>query len=393
MKIVDLHFHQVAVGRVYRYMATDLEGSREPESIWRMASNYFLYELETESGLRGLGEISDVRAREKFLTPAELREVLANALIGVDPLRRRPTWEAVEAALPETINPEYRKLVTASVDMALWDIAGKHYGVPLYELFGGRYHDSLPVSWVSYLRSAELLEEEIQEKLQQGFCNFKLKAGEIELDCERVREFRRIAGPEVYLRLDASGAWEEEEAIENIRRLAELGVVAVETPIKNASRVRGINNPELVDESAAEALARVRAAVPVQIIEHVGDFPDAFSMALARHRAVDVFNLIPCQTGSFHRAQRLIHLAEQAGIQVMLGSTVELGIGTAASVHLGLASKAVSVASDLVGPGFLVGDVATPRFQYERGRLGLAGEGPGLGVALDRSQVERYRSD
>ena len=56
------------------------------------------------------------------------------------------------------------------------------------------------------------------------------------------------------------------------------------------------------------ALARVRAAVPVQIIEHVGDFPDEFSVALARHRAVDVFNLIPCQTGSLHRAQRLIHL-------------------------------------------------------------------------------------
>ena len=390
MQIVDVHCHQVAVGRTYRHMATDREGARQPPDVWRQASNYIVYELETDTGLRGIGEISDFRDSIRQLDPEQLRSLLLDVLGDRDPLQRRTAWDAVREALPKSMQPEFRQLVSASVDIALIDLAGKQYGVPAYELLGGCYRAAVPVSWVSYMRPAELLAEEIEEKLRAGFREFKLKAGDFEVDCERARIFRRVAGDEVFLRIDASGLWEEEEAIENINRLAELGVQAVETPIAAASRVKGMDDPEEVGESAALALARVRQAVPVPIIEHVGDFPDAFSLALVAHRAVDVFNVIPVQTGSLHRALRLVHLAEQAGIGVMLGSTVELGPGLAASVHLGLAAKGVNVPSDLVSPGFLVDDVTTPRFRCERGALTASGT-PGLGVALDPQKLAQYR--
>ena len=392
MEIVDLHCYQVAVGRVYRHMATDREGARQPSDVWRMASNYILYELETDAGLKAIGEISDFRDSIRQLDPVQLRQLFLGALSGIDLLQRRRAWQAVREALPATMQPEFRQLVSASVDIALLDLAGKHFGAPVYELLGGRVRDAVPVSWVSYMRPAELLEEEIEEKLREGYREFKLKAGDIEVDLERARIFRRVAGDEVFLRIDASGLWEEEEAIDHINRLAELGVQAVETPIAAASRIKGMDHPEEVGESAAEALARVRRAVPVPLIEHVGDFPDAFALALVKHRAVDVFNVIPVQTGSLHRAQRLIHLAEQAGIEVMLGSTVELGAGLAASVHLGLASPAVSVPSDLVSPGFLVDDVVTPKFKCEAGFLSVT-QAPGLGVELDRQKLEQYRTE
>lgn len=394
MKIVDVHLHRVTMPRDYRYIA------KTPEEVCKVRpgveSRYFLYELETDTGLRGIGEVSDVAARMKALSAPELRDLLANVLIGQDPLRRCRTWEAFCEAVPAATHPEYRQLVAASLDMALLDLAGKHFGAPVYELLGGRYWDAIPVSWVSYLRGADMLEGEIEQKLREGFRNFKLKAGwsGFEVDHERVRTFRRIAGPDVHLRIDVSGEWEEEEAISNIRRLAEFGLDAVETPISAVARWKGNDNPELVDErveEVAQALARVRAAVPCQIIEHVGDFSDAFPLALVKHRAVDVFNVIPAQSGGLTRTQRLTHLAEQAGIQVLFGSTVELGPGTAASLHLAQASRAVSVASDIVGPGFLVDDVIRSPLRYEKGHIRVL-DAPGLGVALDPVKLKQYAS-
>lgn len=188
--------------------------------------------------------------------------------------QRLPTWERVDEVLPTNNHPEFHNLVSSAVDTALLDLAGKYYNAPVHALLGGQYRDQLAISWVAHIRSAEELAEEIQKKVDAGFTAFKLKVGaDFELDCERICVFRRIPGP----------------------------------------------------DAAAAALARVRDAVPADIIEHVADFDDTFALALLRHKAVDVFNIVPVQAGSLHRAQRLIQIAEAGGIPVLLGSTVELG--------------------------------------------------------------------
>ena len=184
-------------------------------------------------------------------------------LAGADPRKRLPAWERVAEALPTSYHPEFRRLVSAAVEIALIDLAGRYYNAPAHALLGGQYRDALPISWVAYIRSAEELVEEIQEKVAEGFTAFKLKVGtDFDLDCERVRVCRRIVGPDAYLKADASGAWEEEEAIERIRELAALGVDAVETPIQCVARKVAKDHPEQVNadpDAAALALARVRA--------------------------------------------------------------------------------------------------------------------------------------
>ena len=117
-------------------------------------------------------------------------------------------------ALPTTLPAEFRKLVETSVDIALLDLAGKYFGAPAYELLGGRVRDVVAISWVSYMRPAALLEDEIKGKLREGYKEFKLRAGDIEMDLERVRTFRQIAGDQVFLRIDASGLWGEDDVVE-----------------------------------------------------------------------------------------------------------------------------------------------------------------------------------
>ena len=142
-------------------------------------------------------------------------------------------------------------------------------------------------------------------------------------------------------------------------------------------------------EEVAAALARVRERVPIELIEHVSDFEECFALALIARRAVDVFNVVPVQAGRLQRAQRLLHLAESGGLTALIGSTVELGIGTAAAAHLATACASVSVASDLVGPGLLKGDVVVPTLHYERGYM-RPPSGPGLGVQLDEDRMQAY---
>ena len=194
----------------------------------------------------------------------------------------------------------------------------------------GAHRTRVEVSWVAFIRAVEEIEEEISSKVAEGFTAFKLKVGdEPHLDRERVRICRRIAGPEAYIKVDASGQWEEEEAVEQISALAAVGANAVETPLRAAARALAKDAPETVNEraeSVAEALARVRRRVPIELIEHVSDFEERFATALIARRAVDVFNVVPVQAGRLQRAQRLLNLAESGGLRALIGSTVELQV-------------------------------------------------------------------
>lgn len=121
----------------------------------------------------------------------------------------------------------------------------------------------------------------------------------------------------------------------------------------------------------------------------MADYGDLFSTALVRHRAVDVVNVIPSQAGGVLRSRRLVHTAETSGVPALLGSTIELGPGTAAFVHLAVASKNVTVPSDLISPEMLTDDVCMTGFQFEDGGL-RPFERPGLGVELDETKMAKW---
>ena len=388
MHIKKVRIRAVAVPRIYDTRVADAGGHAQAKT----QSLYYVLELISNTGAIGLGEISDIESSWNVPTPHALC-ILLDSLKGSDPLRHQDAWGAAAAALPEALHPELRSLLSAAVDTALLDLVGQHYNAPLHVLLGGTHRTRIQVSWVAFIRTVEEIEEEISSKVAEGFTAFKLKVGdEPNVDIERVRLCRRIAGPDAYIKVDASGQWEEKEAIEQITALAAVGADAVETPLRAAARALAKDTPEAVNEKVEEvaaALARVRERVPIGLIEHVSDFEECFALALIARRAVDVFNVVPVQAGRLQRAQRLLHLAESGGLTALIGSTVELGIGTAAAAHLATACASVSVASDLVGPGLLKGDVVTPTLRYDRGYI-RPPSGPGLGVQLDEERMQAY---
>lgn len=361
MRITGLKIRSIRVQRQHRTVVgagidTPIAGASDAPTLSRFA---FL-QLQTDEGLCGLGEWSDL---EPGLEPARLKGQLEALLLGRNPF----DLEAIFALFP------LDRSTRCAVDSALYDLMGKALGVPVYQLLGGRYRPQVEVSWVVYIREPDLIADEIRQMRSQGFDAFKLKVGSrIEHDENCVRLIRESAGPQAQLKLDASGAWSLEEAIEYIPRLAQYGLLAVESPVRG----RG-----------AEDLARVRQAVEVPIIEHVWDRWD-YVLDLVHHQSVDIINLFPEGCGGLFRCKKVLALAEAAGIGALLGSTVELGVGTAGQVHLGVSSPGISYPSDLIGPAMYQEDVITCPFTYQAGGLAPP-EGPGLGVELDLAQLER----
>ncbi|MBI2504099.1 MAG: mandelate racemase/muconate lactonizing enzyme family protein [Candidatus Latescibacteria bacterium] len=363
MKITKVQIHPVAVKRRHRTVVGSGSGMEIPGADAAPTESEFAFlELETDEGISGVGEWSDLG---QAFDPVAMQRQLEENLVGINPF----DLEALFAHL------QVDRSTCCAVDSALYDLMGRALEVPVYQLIGGRVRERVEVSWVVYIRQVKLISTEIQQMQEMGFNAFKLKVGaDIGHDETCVRLIRQTAGPQAQIKLDASGVWSLEEAIAYIRRLEQYGLQGVESPVRGR---------------CAADLARVREAVNTRIIEHVWDRWD-YVLDLVHHQAVDIINLFPEGCGGIFRCKKVLAVAEAAGIEALLGSTVELGVGTAAQVHLGVSSPGITYPSDLIGPAMYQEDVIDPPFEYMNGGLAPR-ETPGLGVALDRAQLRRLK--
>ena len=182
---------------------------------------------------------------------------------------------------------------------------------------------------------------------------------------------RQALGPDVRLRIDANGAWGVEQAIRAVRELEEYDLEMVEQPVA-AGDLPG--------------LARVRAAVDVPIAadEDVTNVEAAERVLEAG--AADVLVVKPMVVGGLHPARRIIDLA---AVKVVVTTTIDAGIGTAAALHLAATLPPGGPACGLATGSLLTADLITRPLVARCGRMGLP-DGPGLGVELDEGQLARY---
>jgi muconate cycloisomerase len=342
------------------------EGRQNPDAVPVDLSYFYILEVETDAGIVGIGEISDIDPKMRLSdgSPMELEGLTAKlraALLGKDPTNLERITREID----------FGGLTDCAIDSACYDIIGKISGLSATALAGGRYRESVWVSWVAYIREPEAMAPEIEEKLEQGFTAFKFKVGrDIDLDEQRIKLFREIGGPDLNLKLDANAAWDVDEAVAFIRRLEKFDLAGVETPI---------------DKTNVTGMAQVRKAVDTPILEHVST-PE-YALELVRHEAADVFNVATVGCGGIYRAKKVIALAEATGLQVLLGSTVELGVGTAAQLALAASSARVDWPSDLIGPLMYTDDVLIEPWEWEDGCLRVP-TGAGLGVTLDPEKLQ-----
>ncbi len=190
---------------------------------------------------------------------------------------------------------------------------------------------------------------------------------------------RETVGPQIKLGVDANGGWgDPATATAAIARLRARGISFAEQPV-------------WAGDPAEMAAVRQTAGVPVIADESIYTLADA--RQLARAGACDVFSIYVGKAGGIGPARAIADFALAQGLACTIGSNLELGVGSAAMIHLALAHKAITAEvfpCDIIGPFFYEGEILETPLDLEGGRA-LPPEGPGLGVALDHAQVEKYR--
>jgi len=370
LTIQQLSLTPVQTRRAYATTTAALHGeANTADGAGVDASDFVILTVTDDEGFVGLGEVSDIPPASMHLVP-QLQGLLESTLIGADPHDIESLTSGFD--FPMDVRPDGTSydLVPAAVDAALVDLVGKRHGVSASHLHGGRCRERVEVSWVAFIRGLDELEGEIAAKLDEGFTAFKLKVGlDAKLDLARVRLVRELAGEDAHIKLDANSAWSVDEAVEVLRSFEPWQPDGIETPIAYRD---------------VEGKAQVRARTGVPVIEHVHDL--TFGIELLRADAIDAVNVSTVGAGGSWRARKVLALAEGAGLPCLLGSTVELGIGTAAQLHLAASSPSVTWPSDLVGPMLYESDVLATAHRWSNGFLDVP-DGPGLGVELDEQQM------
>jgi muconate cycloisomerase len=164
--------------------------------------------------------------------------------------------------------------------------------------------------------------------------------------------------------------------------------------LAHTERLTAIADVMLVESVALhgdlEGLAEFRRRSRHPVSEHAHGQRHAWQ--LLHQGAVDILNLSPYVLGGIRSTLRAAAMAEAAGASILLGTTQELTLGTAAVAHVGAVLPALPFPSDNVGPRLYTADVAAPPVRYERGEMVVPDE-VGLGPVVDPRLLETLHSD
>jgi o-succinylbenzoate synthase len=251
------------------------------------------------------------------------------------------------AALPQAV---------AAIDLALWDLAGKRAGQPVWSLLGSSEATPVEANYtVSAVDRAGAAAEAAIAR-EAGYRTLKLKVGTGD-DGGRLAAVRAAAGAEMAIRLDANGTWSVVEARAALRALAPVGIDLCEEPVKGAEQIAELaaltEVPLAIDESAAS--------------------PGALD-----HRICEAVCLKVSRCGGISGLLEAGARARAVGYRLYLASTLDGPLGIAAALHAA-AAIGPDRACGLATLG-LFADRANP-LPATDGRIPIPA-GPGLGDGL-----------
>lgn len=344
---------------------------------------HVLVEIVCDNGLTGWGECLGP-ARPNAAVVAAYR----NWLIGMNPLETEKIWAVLYNALRDQGQRGLTLTALSGIDIALWDIKGKHFGTPVSMLLGGRFRESVKAyATGSFKRDGvdrvEDNAKDIALYRAQGFHASKIKVGfGIEEDLRVIRAAREAAGSEMRLMADGNHGYGVLEAVEFGRRAADYGLDWFEEPV--------------VPEHLA-AYREVRAKQPIPVAGGETWHSRWGMKEPIETRAVDIVQPDLAGVGGFTEAKRVADLAALHGVRV-----VPHVWGTAVHIAAALQFIAAMVPDpvrvnpvepilefDRTDNPFRQAVIQTP-IEHENGVVSIP-NAPGLGIEINRDALEEFK--
>jgi L-alanine-DL-glutamate epimerase-like enolase superfamily enzyme len=357
MKITQLHAVRVRIPQkppIAPYQNRYRAG-RSKESL--------LVRLETDNGIIGWGETPDDWINRTYEGTPEDR--LRGQVIGRDP-------HELEAWYAENTLGTY---LASGVEMAFWDIIGQAARQPLYQLLGGAIRKRIELAACMGIRPYQEAKEIAKLYVEQGFTTLKTKAGrDAQEDLDMVRGIRDGAGDRLHLRIDPNMGYAPEVALSLARDLEKYRLQYFEQPM----------HLTLLAESAR---MRTRTTTPLALNESVTT--TEIVLQILELRAADFILPDTYQCGGILGVKKVAALCEAAGVLCIFHCSHDLGIKTAAMLHVVASTPNFTLANDCTYYG-LEDDILATLHKIERGHMPVP-DGPGLGIRVDEAKVARYR--
>jgi L-alanine-DL-glutamate epimerase-like enolase superfamily enzyme len=358
MKITTVESHPVSQ-IVKPDLAIISAAGRHPES------HYVFVSIQSDEGLTGHGEATVApgwSGETQASALSTIREIFAPLLAGRNPLHICALTSDMDRLL---IANSFTK---AAIEMALIDLAAKALAVPAHILLGGpRRAPRIPLRFSIGAFSPRQAARVARHAVNIGLRAVKVKVGlDVQEDIARVAAVRAEVGESIRVAVDANAGWTEAEAARAIPSLERLAVNTIEQPLARGD-FRGC------------ARLRRRTSIPIMLDESVFTSQDA--LEALRAEACDLISIYPGKNGGMLRSMGIAQMAAAAGLECTIGSNLEMGIGSAAMLHLAVAVPALasSVDHDIIGPLYYEHPFIEQAIEFADGCAVLP-HGPGLGV-------------
>lgn len=340
--------------------------------------NYLFVRLTTDNGLTGIGEAS-LEWQERAVQ-CLLHDWLTERILGENPLD-------VEAIAGRLIRDQYQggsTVMTAisGVEIACWDLIGKSCGQPVYQLLGGRAHESLAAyanGWYGKARGPADFADKAREAVRRGYRAMKFDpfgvawqemSGEaMQLSEDNVAAVREAVGDDVELMIEVHGRLSAKCAIEMGLRLAQFRPAWYEEPV----------TPHDLD-----LLLEVKHALPFPIAAGERLYMLEEFARLTRLRACDVVQMDLAHCGGLSAGKKIAALAQAAGMRVAPHCSIG-PVALCAALHFNWSTPNVMIQENFADYDVPWRKDLVRGWNLCRGGEYALPEGPGLGIELDEA--------
>ncbi|NLA59119.1 MAG: galactonate dehydratase [Firmicutes bacterium] len=350
--------------------------------LFKVPPRWLFLKVETDEGLDGWGE-PVVEGRADTVKAAV--EELSEYLIGKDPLRIEDHWQVMYRGGFYRGGPILTSAISG-IEQALWDIKGKYYGAPVYELLGGKARDRIRVySWIGGDRPRDVAQA-AEEQIQAGFTAVKMNATEemhyidsfekVDAVVKRVAAVREVGGPGFGIGIDFHGRVTKAMAKILAKELEPLHPMFIEEPVLPE------NN---------EALREIAQATTIPIATGERMYTRWGFKHLLALGYVDIIQPDFSHAGGILEVRKIAAMAE--AYDVALAPHCPLGpIALAACLQVDACSLNAVIQEQSLGIHYNQGNdlldyLKDPSvFQYDNGFAAIP-EAPGLGIEVDEEKV------